>query len=69
MTCAQDIFYVKIMIEYMGLKVELNMLLETENKGAVGVNDNVLAGGRTKHIQVREHFPREIKEDRNIEVR
>ena len=47
----------------MGLKVELPMILEIDNKGAVHLANNWSVGGRTRHMDVRQFFLRELKED------
>ena len=41
------------------------MILQVDNKGAVDLANNWSIGGRTRHIEVREYFLRELKE-RNI---
>ena len=49
-------------LESVGLKVEKPVILEIENKGAVDLANNWSAGGRTRHIDVRYYFLRELKE-------
>jgi hypothetical protein len=46
----------------MGLKVKKHMILEIDNKGAVDLANNWSVGGRTRHVEVREYFLRELKE-------
>ena len=46
----------------LGIDVELPMLLEIDNKGAVDLANNWSFGGRTRHVDVRNHFLRELKE-------
>ena len=38
------------------------MLLEMDNKGAVLLANNWSVGGRTRHVDVRNHFLRDLKE-------
>ena len=64
-SCAQDMLYVMHTIESLGLKVEKPMILQVDNKGAVDMANNWSSRGRTRHIEVREYFIRELKE-RNI---
>lgn len=52
----------------MGLKVELPMILEVDNKGAVDLANNWSAGGRTKHMHVRFLWLRELKEQGLLKV-
>ena len=54
--------YVKNVLESLGLKVQLPMILEMDNKGAVDLANNWSIGGRTRHIDVRQVFLRELKE-------
>lgn len=61
--CAQDMLYVMHVMESMGLKVAKPMVLECDNKGAVDLANNWSIGGRTRHIDVRQTFLRELKEE------
>jgi hypothetical protein len=60
--CAQDMLYTMRIVESMGLKVEKPMILEIDNKGAVDLTNNWSVGGRTRHIDTRYYFLRELKE-------
>jgi hypothetical protein len=44
-------------------RVRKPMILEVDNKGAVGLANNWSVGGRTRHVAVRQYFLRELKED------
>ena len=57
------------LIESLGQKVELPMVLEMDNKGAVQLANNWSVGGRTWHVDVRNHFLRELKDTGIIVVR
>lgn len=61
-TCAQDMLYVMRLVQSMGLQVELPMILQVDNIGAVGIANNWSVGGRTRHVDARLHFLRELKE-------
>eukprot|EP00957_Ditylum_brightwellii_P005851 444886-Ditylum_brightwellii.AAC.1 len=67
--CAQDMLYVKSLLKSMGLLVELPMILEIDNSGAVDLANNWSAGGRTCHMETRMFFLRDLKEAGIIEVR
>lgn len=67
-SCAQDMLYVKHVIESLGLKVKLPMKLEIDNKGAVDLANNWSIGGRTRHIGTKIEFLRLHKENGVIEV-
>jgi hypothetical protein len=61
--CAQDMMYTLQIVKSMGLKVELPMILEIDNKGmVVDISNNWSVGGRTRHMNTRYYFLRELKE-------
>ena len=49
-------------IESIGLKVKKPMILEVDNKGTVDLINNWSVGGRTRHVETRQLFLRELKE-------
>ena len=59
---AQDMMYCYRIVTSLGLKVELPMVLEMDNKGAVDLANNYSVGGRTRHVDVKFFFLRELKE-------
>ncbi len=61
-TCVQYMLYIKNVLESLGLRVKLPMVLEMDNRGAVHLADNWSVGGRTRHIDVQSVFLRELKE-------
>jgi hypothetical protein len=66
--CVQDIIYRKNLLESIGLKVQLPMILEMDNKGAVDLINSFSIGGRTHHIDVKQCFLRELKEAKQLIV-
>ena len=64
--CAQDMLFDMRVIESMGLKVKKPMILEVDNKGAVDLTHNWSVGGRTRHVEVRQYFLRDLKEENVI---
>ena len=62
-SCAQDMLYVMRVVESVGLKVKKPMVLKVDNKGAVGLANSWAVGGRTRHVDVRQYFLRELKEE------
>jgi hypothetical protein len=60
--CIQEMMYVKKLIESVGLKVQLPMVLYVDNKGVKDLINGWSVGGRTRHIDVRYFFLRELKE-------
>ena len=61
--CAQEMLFQKHLVESIGLQVELPMIMEIDNKGAIDLANNWSATGRTKHVDVRHHFLRDLKEE------
>ena len=68
-TTAQDMMFTYRLLNSMGLKVELPMLLEMDNKGAVDLANNYSVGGRTRHADVRLFYLRELKEEGLIVIK
>jgi len=58
----QDIMYVKRLLESIDLRVALPMVLEVENKGAVDLINNFSVIGRTRQLETRQYYLRELKE-------
>ena len=52
-TCAQDMMYAKHIIKSFELDVELPMVLEIDNRGAVDLINSWSSWARTKHTGVR----------------
>ena len=59
----QDMMYVYRVMMSLGLEVELPMLVEMDNSGARDLANSWSFGGRTRHVDVRMFFLRELKED------
>jgi hypothetical protein len=59
--CAQDMLISMRVVKSLGLKVKKPMILEIYNKGAVDIANNWSVGGRTRHIDTRFYFLRELK--------
>ena len=50
---AQDMLYIKRLLESLELRVQLPMLLYCDNKGCVDLINNFSCGGRTRHVEAR----------------
>ena len=68
-TEAQDMLYVANVLESLGLQVEYPMVLEMDNKGAVDLANSWSVGGRTRHVDVRMYFLRELKDQGKLVIR
>ena len=66
--CVQDMLYAMRILNSMGLEVELPMILEVDNKGAVDICNSWTVGGRTRHVEVKMYFLRELKEQGLVKV-
>jgi hypothetical protein len=66
---AQDMLFIMRIIQSMGLLVELPMLLEVDNKGVKDLVNNWSVGGRLRHVEVKQFFLRELKEQGLIVVK
>ena len=66
--CVQEMLYCKKVLESIGLKVELPMIINTDNQGAVDLINGWSTTGGTKHMDVRIMFLRELKEQDVIRV-
>ena len=61
--------YVYRLLQSIGLEVELPMILEMDNKGLEDLVKNWSVGGRTRHVDVRNHCLRELKDMGLIQCR
>jgi hypothetical protein len=61
--------YQKNMLESIGLKVEFPMVLEMDNRGAINLINSFSVGVRTRHINVKQCFLRELKEAKILVVK
>ena len=68
-SCAQDMLYVKRIMESLGLTVKIPMLLYIDNKGTVDLANNWTVSGRTRHVDIKHYFLRELKEQNLILTR
>jgi len=68
-TEAQDMVYCHNVLTSLGLKVKLPMVLEMDNKGAVDLANSLSVGGRTRHVDVRMHYLRQLKDEGMIVIR
>ena len=61
--CAQDLIYAKNILESIGLKVQLPIILHIDNSGCIDLICNWSSGGRTRHMETRLFWLRELKEE------
>ena len=68
-SCVQDMIYGKNFLESLGLKVELPMILEMDNKGGVDIFNNWSIAGNTRAVSIRFAYIRELKEAGILEIK
>ena len=60
--CAQDLVFEKNVLESIGLRVKSSIPLYIDNSGCIDLICNWSAGGRTRHVQIKLWWLRELKE-------
>ena len=66
---AQDMLYIYCLLKSLELEVKLPMVLEMDNSGAVDIANSWSVGGRTRHVNVRNYFLRELKDQGLLVIR
>ena len=67
--CAQEMLYAKQVLEGMELKVQQPMYLNCDNKAVVDIANGWSVGGRTRHVQCRQYFLRQLKENNVLKLK
>ena len=57
--CA-ELMFIKQILEFLGIEVELPIVVEVDNLGAIYMANNETVGGRTRHVDTRYHFVKEF---------
>ena len=65
---AQDMMFVYHILKGFELEIQLPMVLLCDNKGTVDLANNWSVGGRTRHVDVKQNYLRELKENGFIRV-
>jgi hypothetical protein len=65
---AQEAMYLKTLIEELGFEVQLPMTIFQDNQGSIFLAEGKGNHSRTKHIDIRHHFIRDLVEDKLIHV-
>ena len=68
-SCAQSMLFQFRLLRSMGCEVQLPMILEVDNQGARDLMNNWSVGGRLRHVDIRQFFLRDLKEDGLIKVK
>jgi hypothetical protein len=59
---AKDVKFVVMILEAIGIEIELPIIMYCDNVEAISMAENVTATARTKHVDTRYHFVREYVE-------
>ena len=62
------VIYIKQLLDFLGIKYAELTKIFVDNTGAIFLANNWVTSNRTKHIDVKYHFVRELIEDGKIEV-
>jgi hypothetical protein len=65
---SKEVKFVIQVLESIGIKVELPIIVYVDNVGAIFMSENVTATSRTRHVDARYHFVREFVEDGYIKI-
>ena len=65
---AQDMMFVYHVIVGLELRVRIPITLYCDNKGAVQLANNWSVGGRTRHVDIKQNFLRELKDNGLLKV-
>ena len=63
-----ELVFVRMLIESLGLKVKLPIQVQGDNIGAIFLAGNSTSGQRTRHIDIRYHYVRELVEQGIINI-
>ena len=65
---AQDMMFVYHVMVGLELRVKLPMTLYCDNNGSVQLANNWSVGGRTRHVDIKQNFLRELKDNGLLKV-
>ena len=65
---ATEILFIRSMLEFLGVKVELPIEVNVDNIGAIYLSKSATSSNRTRHIDTRYHFVREYIENGILKI-
>jgi hypothetical protein len=65
---AKDVKFVAMILEAIGIKIELLIIMYCDNVGAIFMAENATATARTKHVDARYQFVREYVENGFLKI-
>ncbi|KAA3480177.1 Copia protein [Gossypium australe] len=67
-SCCAQLFWMKQMIKNFGIKLNMNTNL-FDNKNAINISKNLVQQSRSKHIDIRHHFIRQLIINDAVEIK
>ena len=64
----KELKFIYYLLNDLHIKVNLPIVVKTDNIGAIFMSENALTGFRTRHVDTRYHFVREFIEDGFIKI-
>ena len=64
----KEVKFIAQLLQSMGMKVKLPIICRVDNTGAIFIAENATTTSRTKHIDTRYHFVRELVEQGFIKI-
>ena len=64
----KDILFIVNVLESLNIQVEKPIVVRVDNMGAIFMSNNSSSSSRTRHVDTRYHFVRELVEERFVEV-
>jgi hypothetical protein len=65
---AKEIKFVVQVLETIGIRVKLPIIVRVDNVGAIFMSENVSTSSRTRHVDIRYHYVREYVEEGFIKI-
>lgn len=66
-SCCSQLIWMKQMLSNYGMNSQ-TLLVYCENLSAINISKNPVQHSRTKHIDIRHHFIRELVENKTVEI-
>ena len=64
----KEVLFVLQVLNSVGVKVQTPVIVRVDNMGAIFMTDNATSSTRTRHIDIRWHFTRNLVKDQVIEI-
>ena len=65
---AKDIKFVYMLMTFIGVKIELPIIVRVDNVGAIFMSENISTSNRTKHVDTRVRFVNQFVEEGFLKI-